>query len=97
MHWMSFGGHSQNLAVTIIVILGERREPMFCPTCATSQPEDLKFCTSCGANLFAVRKALASRDTNEKFDWSKTWVAEIMLSHEEREKRKLEQARGKTA
>lgn len=70
---------------------------MFCPTCATSQPEDLKFCTSCGANLFAVRKALASRDTNEKFDWSKTWVAEIMLSHEEREKRKLEQARGETA
>jgi hypothetical protein len=64
---------------------------MFCPTCGTSQAEDLKFCKSCGANLFAVRKVVTSRETQEKFDWSKTWVAEILLSQEEREKR--EQAR----
>jgi hypothetical protein len=72
---------------------------MVCPQCAITQAEDLKFCKSCGANLFAVRKALASRDTNEKFDWSKTWVAEMMLSEEERKKREpaRELERGETA
>jgi len=67
---------------------------MFCPTCAINQPDDLKFCTSCGANLLAVRKALASRDTDEKFDWTKTWVAEMMLSHEQKRKLKFERERG---
>ena len=65
---------------------------MFCPQCGTTEPDDLKFCKSCGSNLFAVRKALLSRDTNEKFDWSKTWVAEIMMSQEERQKRRGETA-----
>ena len=65
---------------------------MFCPRCGTTEPDDLKFCKSCGSNLFAVRKALLSRDTNEKFDWSKTWVAEIMMSQEERQKRRGETA-----
>jgi hypothetical protein len=41
-----------------------------------------------------VRKALTSRDASEKFDWSKTWVAEMMLSQNEREKREL--LRGET-
>lgn len=63
---------------------------MICPRCGSSQPEELKFCKACGANLFAVRKVLDSRETSEKFDWSKTWVAEMFMSSEEAERRQLE-------
>jgi hypothetical protein len=71
---------------------------MFCPQCGTNQAEDLKFCKSCGANLFAVRQVVTARDTGDKFDWSKTWVTEMFLSHEERKRRKqeLQRARGIT-
>jgi hypothetical protein len=43
-----------------------------------------------------VRQAVAMRDVPEKFDWSKTWVAEMFLSGGERERRKeqLELQRG---
>jgi hypothetical protein len=61
---------------------------MFCPQCGTSQGEELKFCKSCGANLYAVRQVVTSRDTGEKFDWNKTWVAEMLLSPDEQKKRK---------
>jgi len=63
---------------------------MFCPRCGANQSEDQKFCKLCGANLFAVRQAVDTRETNEKFDWSKTWVAEMFLSEEENKKRKAE-------
>lgn len=63
---------------------------MFCPQCGSNQSDELKFCKSCGANLFAVREVVATRDTDRKFDWGKTWVAEMMLSGSEREKRKEE-------
>jgi len=68
---------------------------MFCPQCGTNQAEDLKFCKSCGANVSAVKKAVITRDTQEKFDatkegakeyydrvldWNKTWVAKPLLS-----------------
>ncbi len=71
---------------------------MFCPQCGSNQSDDIKFCKSCGGNLFAVRQAVAMRDTPEKFDWGKTWVAEFFLSEGEREKRKeqLELQRGIT-
>lgn len=71
---------------------------MFCPRCGSSQSEELKFCKSCGANLYAVRQVVATRETDEKFDWSKTWVAEMFLSGEEAERRKaeLERQRGIT-
>ncbi|MDT7602427.1 MAG: Double zinc ribbon, partial [Acidobacteriota bacterium] len=49
---------------------------MFCPQCGANQSDDLKFCNLCGANLQAVRHAVATRETGEKFDWSKTWMAE---------------------
>ena len=62
---------------------------MFCPQCGINQSEDLKFCKSCGANLFAVRQVVTSRETGEKFDWSKTWVAEMFLSHDELKKRQI--------
>lgn len=72
---------------------------MFCPQCGANQSEELKFCNLCGANLQAVRQAVATRGTGEKFDWSKTWVAEMFLSEEERKRRthQLEQERGETA
>jgi hypothetical protein len=48
--------------------------------------------------LQAVRYAVATRETGEKFDWSKTWVAEMFLSEEERKRRthQLEHERGVT-
>lgn len=63
---------------------------MFCPQCGTSQSEELKFCKSCGANLYAVRKVVTTRDTDEKFDWNKTWFAEMLLAPDEQKKRKRE-------
>lgn len=63
---------------------------MFCPRCGSSQSEELKFCKSCGANLYAVRQVVDTRETDEKFDWSKTWVAEMFQSAEEAKRRKAE-------
>jgi hypothetical protein len=69
---------------------------MFCPQCG-SQNDALRFCKSCGVNLEAVRQA-AVRDPNENFDWNKTWVTEMFLSHSERKRRKeeIERQRGIT-
>jgi hypothetical protein len=53
----------------------------------------MKFCNLCGANLSAVRQVFETREageTGEKFDWSKTWVAEMFLSEDERKRRKAE-------
>ena len=71
---------------------------MFCPQCGAKQSDELKFCNLCGANLYAVRQVVATRETGEKFDWSKTWVAEMFLSENERKKRveELERQRGIT-
>jgi len=63
---------------------------MFCPQCGSTQSEEQKFCNKCGTNLLAVRQVVATRETDEKFDWSKTWVAEMFLSNEEQAKRKIE-------
>ena len=66
---------------------------MFCPRCGSSQGEELKFCKACGANLYAVRQVVDTRETGEKFDWSNTWVAEMFLSGEEHKRRKVEMER----
>ena len=66
---------------------------MLCPRCASNQSDDIKFCTFCGANLQAVREALATRETGKKFDWGDTWVAEMFMSAEAAEQRKLEMER----
>lgn len=58
---------------------------MFCPGCSTQTADDSKFCKQCGANLFGVREAMASR--GEKFDWSKTWLADMFITEEERDRR----------
>jgi len=65
---------------------------MYCPGCGSQvYDDDLKFCRQCGANLRGVRDAMTTRSTNEKFDWSKTWWAEIIYPKEE-----LERMRGVT-
>lgn len=71
---------------------------MFCPQCGSTQSDELKFCKSCGANLQAVRLAAASREDADKFDWSKTWVAEMFMSESERKRRNehMERLRGIT-
>jgi hypothetical protein len=63
---------------------------MFCPQCGFDQPDELRFCKSCGANLSAVRAAVSKPDSVEKFDWSKTWVAEMLMSGEESVRRAAE-------
>ena len=71
---------------------------MFCPQCGIAQSDDLKFCKSCGANLLAVRQAVATRGSEEKFEWNKTWVADMLLSGEEQVRRahELDRLRGIT-
>jgi hypothetical protein len=71
---------------------------MFCPQCGNKQSDDLKFCKLCGANLYAVRQVVATREADEKFDWSRTWVAEMFMSEAERKRRneELERLRGVT-
>jgi len=58
---------------------------MFCPGCGIQITDDTKFCKTCGANLRGVRDALTGR--GGQFDWSKTWVAEMFLTEEEKERR----------
>ena len=60
---------------------------MFCPKCGTNQSDELRYCKNCGSNLQAVRLAVEARGEGEKFDWGKTWVAEMFLSEGERKRR----------
>ena len=71
---------------------------MFCPRCGTSQSEELNFCKSCGANLSAIRQVVETPGEPAKFDWSRTWVAEMFMSAEEQKRRKeqIERERGIT-
>jgi hypothetical protein len=66
---------------------------MLCPRCSSTQSEDVKFCTACGANLQAVREALETRAPGAKFNWGNTWVAEMFMSAEAQELRKQEMER----
>jgi hypothetical protein len=66
---------------------------MICPRCASNQGDDIKFCTSCGANLQAVREVLQPPDPAGKFNWNNTWVAEMFMSGQAAELRKREMER----
>jgi len=66
---------------------------MLCPRCGSNQSDEVKFCTSCGGNLQAVREALASREPGTKFDWSDTWVAEMFMSGGAAKRLRLEKER----
>ena len=63
---------------------------MICPRCTSNQGDDIKFCTSCGANLQAVREALQAPDASGKFNWNNTWVADMFMSGQVNELRKQE-------
>jgi hypothetical protein len=65
---------------------------MLCPRCASNQNDDIRFCTSCGANLQAVREALETPE-GKKFDWSNTWVADMFMSGQVAELRKQQMER----
>ena len=71
---------------------------MFCPKCGNKQGDELKFCNLCGANLHAVRQVVDTREAGDKFDWSRTWVAEMLMSETERKRRlaEIELERGLT-
>ena len=71
---------------------------MFCPQCGSTQDDNLKFCKSCGANLQALRQVMATRDSEGKFDWNRTWLKEMFMSSEEsaRHKAELERLQGIT-
>lgn len=43
--------------------------------------------------MFAVRQVVDTRETDEKFDWSNTWVAEMFRSAGENKRLKLESER----
>ncbi len=59
---------------------------MFCPQCGNQANDEVKFCRKCGANLRGVQKAML-RSGEKDMDWDKTWVKEMLLSQEERERR----------
>ena len=63
---------------------------MFCPRCGSNQSDELKFCKSCGANLYAVRQVVDTRETGEKIDRSKPWFADMAFSDAESKRRKEE-------
>jgi len=71
---------------------------MFCPNCGSTQSDELKFCKSCGSNLGVVRDALSTGQAPPKFDWSKTWVAEMLQSSElaVKKEKELERLKGIT-
>ena len=66
---------------------------MLCPRCGTNQSDEIRFCKTCGANLQAVREALAHPEMMKKFDWSNTWLAEMFQSGQAAELHKLEMER----
>ncbi|HSS19719.1 MAG TPA: zinc ribbon domain-containing protein [Pyrinomonadaceae bacterium] len=63
---------------------------MFCPRCGSTQDEDLKFCKSCGANLYAVRRVVDSKETDGKVDRNAPWFAAMALSDAESRRREEE-------
>ena len=71
---------------------------MICPRCASNQSDEIKFCTSCGANLEAVREALGRPEAGKKFEWNDTWVAEMFMSGKaaQLKKQEMERAMGIT-
>ena len=64
---------------------------MICPRCASNQSDNVKFCTFCGANLEAVRGAMARKETDEKSDYNENWWTEMF--GEKAEERRLEMER----
>jgi zinc ribbon protein len=86
---------NKNEGRRIVVSFEDRQKEllMLCPRCGTNQSDEMKFCKSCGANLQAVREALAHPEMMKTFDRSDTWLAEMFRSGQAAELRKLEMER----
>jgi hypothetical protein len=71
---------------------------MFCPKCGSTQSDELRFCKVCGANLFAVRQVVDTRETFEKSDSGNNWIAAVVHTQEEskRHKEEIQRQRGIT-
>src|SRR6266436_3685601 len=71
---------------------------MFCPKCGSTQSDELRFCKVCGANLFAVRQVVDTRETAEQSDAGKDWIAKVVHTQEEskRHKEEIDRQRGLT-
>jgi hypothetical protein len=71
---------------------------MFCPKCGSTQSDELRFCKVCGANLFAVRQVVDTRETLEKSDSGNNWIAAVVHTQEEskRHKEEIQRQRGIT-
>jgi hypothetical protein len=62
---------------------------MYCPQCGSTHADDLNFCKTCGANLQAVRGALVKGTSpDEKLDWNRTWLAEMVMTGAEKDRRR---------
>lgn len=61
---------------------------IYCPECETPATDDVKYCKKCGANLRGGVEAFRSRNPDERFDWSRTWVANMLLTEDERARRR---------
>jgi hypothetical protein len=62
--------------------------PIYCPGCATEAVDEVRFCKKCGTSLLGGKEALQAREPEKSFEWSKTWIAEMLLSDEERSRRR---------
>src|SRR6266404_7683828 len=71
---------------------------MFCPKCGSTQSDELRICKVCGANLFAVRQVVDTREAAEKSDGGKDWIAQVVHTQEEskRHKEEIDRQRGLT-
>jgi hypothetical protein len=59
---------------------------MHCPRCAVEITEETNFCNKCGFRLRA--DSLQPRKPAEHFDWSKTWLVDMLLTDDERMRRR---------
>jgi hypothetical protein len=63
---------------------------MFCPRCGSTQDDKLRFCKGCGANLYAVRQVVDTRETSKKLGPNVPWFAEMALNDAESKRRQDE-------
>lgn len=59
-----------------------------CPVCKTPATDGVKFCRKCGASIRGDDEPGLSRGTGDRFDWSRTWLAEMLLTGDERARRR---------
>ena len=61
---------------------------IYCPGCETPATDDVRYCKKCGASLRGGVEAAPPRSPDERFDWSRTWVANMLLTEDERARRR---------